>query len=103
MNKKNLNALFDGLTAPARPQEVRPADTSPTLTSSKVDNAERPKEERFCTIVNSEVLRKIRLIATREGLQIKDVVNAAFAKAVNGYEQKHGKIEEHRKDTSNLF
>ena len=35
------------------------------------------KEERFCTIVSSGHLNKIRLIASREGLQIKDVVNAA--------------------------
>lgn len=54
-------------------------------------------QERFCTIVDSGVLKKIRTIATREGLQIKDVVEAAFIKAIDGYERKHGVIEENSK------
>jgi NRPS condensation-like uncharacterized protein len=51
------------------------------------------EEVHLCTIVDKELLRKIRTIATREGLQIKDVIGAAFMKAVKSYERKHGPIE----------
>ena len=62
------------------------------------------KEERFCTIVSSRLLNKIRLIASREGLQIKEVVNAAFEKAIKSYERKHGVIKDNsRSNVDNLF
>lgn len=51
------------------------------------------EEVHLCTIVDKELLRKIRTIATREGLQIKDVIGAAFLKAAKSYERKHGPIE----------
>ena len=60
--------------------------------------------ERFCTIVKTEQMKKLRIIAKREGLQIKDVVEAAFGKAITAYERKHGKIEEDsRKNLIDLF
>ena len=62
------------------------------------------KEEHFCTIVSSGLLNKIRLIASREGLQIKEVVNAAFEKAIKSYERKHGVIkDDSRSNIDNLF
>ena len=62
------------------------------------------QEERFCTIVSSDLLKKVRIIATREGLQIKDVVEAAFEKAISNYERKHGKIEDDpKKNVKDLF
>lgn len=51
------------------------------------------KESRFCTIVEVNTLKKIRIIAKREGLQIKEVVGAAFLKAIASYESKHGRID----------
>lgn len=61
-------------------------------------------ETRFCTIVDVNNLRKIRIIANREGLLIKDVVGAAFTKAISSYEAKHGPIEgDLRGRADNLF
>ena len=54
-------------------------------------------QQRFCSIIDSDVLKKIRIIATREGLQIKDVIEAAFIKAIDIYECKHGVIEDNTK------
>ena len=49
-------------------------------------------------------MKKLRIIAKREGLQIKDVVEAAFGKAITAYERKHGKIEEDtKKNLKDLF
>ena len=60
--------------------------------------------QRFCTIVSSDLIRKIRIIANRERLQIKDVVNAAFEKAIKSYERKHGTIDDDvKRDAKDLF
>lgn len=114
MDNKSLDALFTGLTATSNiPTEPKTTHT-PEKPSKKVkalSAREKQKrlederqEERFCTIVRSDVLKKVRIIATREGLQIKDVVEAAFEKAINNYERKHGKIEEDpKKNVKDLF
>ena len=103
MNNESLDALFTGLTG--MPQEERPSTSAASLHGAARKNKSKDtKEERFCTIVSSDLLHKIRLIASREGLQIKDVVNAAFEKAVKSYERKHGVIEgEVRRNVGNLF
>ena len=92
MNNESLDALFSGLTG--TPQKPKP--TKATVRPQRKARKNQPndnKEERFCTIVSSDLLHKIRLIASREGLQIKDVVNAAFEKAIKSYEHKHGMLE----------
>lgn len=111
MDNKSLDALFSGLTVNGNKV---PAEQS-TTQRKKGSKSETPRdkqkrqekerqEERFCTIVNSEILKKVRIIATREGLQIKDVVEAAFEKAIGNYERKHGKIEEDpKKNVKDLF
>ena len=110
MNNKNLDALFNGLTGTSNPSgsEQSPVShahkTSEPTALSGSESEEKPTEERFCTIVQSDTLRKIRIIANREGLQIKEVVNAAFDKAIKSYERKHGKVDGDMKgDASNLF
>lgn len=66
-------------------------NTKHTRMMGKTEPAE--KESRFCTIVEVNTLTKIRIIAKREGLQIKEVVGAAFLKAIASYESKHGRID----------
>ena len=110
MNNKNLDALFTGLTGTVKSssegQDVmeKQAQTSDLTVPTERQSREKPAEERFCTIVQSDTLRKIRIIANREGLQIKEVVNAAFNKAIKSYERKHGSVDGAMKgDASNLF
>ena len=110
MNNKNLDALFTGLTGTVKSssegQDVmeKQAQTSDLPVPTERQFKEKPAEERFCTIVQSDTLRKIRIIANREGLQIKEVVNAAFNKAIKSYERKHGSVDGAMKgDASNLF
>lgn len=103
MNNDSLDALFTGLTG--TPQESTLSKAASRLRrKARKNKPSVNKEERFCTIVSSDLLHKIRLIASREGLQIKNVVNAAFEKAVKSYERKHGVIEgEVRRNVGNLF
>ena len=113
MDNKSLDALFTGLTVTGNASND--PKSKPTQEKSKKDKTlsarakqrqleKERQEERFCTIVRSDLLKKVRIIATREGLQIKDVVEAAFEKAIGNYERKHGKIEEApKKNVKDLF
>ena len=110
MNNKNLDALFTGLTGTVKSSSEgqdtmeKQAQTSDLPVPTERQFKEKPAEERFCTIVQSDTLRKIRIIANREGLQIKEVVNAAFNKAIKSYERKHGSVDGAMKgDATNLF
>lgn len=110
MNNKNLDALFTGLTGTVKSSSEgqdtmeKQAQTSDLPVPTERQFKEKPAEERFCTIVQSDTLRKIRIIANREGLQIKEVVNAAFNKAIKSYERKHGSVDGAMKGgASNLF
>ena len=110
MNNKNLDALFTGLTGTVKSSSEgqdtmeKQAQTSDLPVPTESQFKEKPAEERFCTIVQADTLRKIRIIANREGLQIKEVVNAAFDKAIKSYERKHGSVDGAMKgDASNLF
>ena len=107
MKGNELDALFMGLTGNTDSiQEKNPDKQVPVKGNKHTAGKDRLRQksleqarnqERFCTIVDSGVLKKIRTIATREGLQIKDVVEASFIKAIDGYERKHGVIEENSK------
>ena len=110
MNNKNLDALFSGLTGtpkssgPEHPSTYQAAKASDKTVRSDKESGESIPEERFCTIVQSDTLRKIRIIANRERLQIKEVVNAAFEKAIKSYERKNGPVDGRMKgDARNLF
>ena len=65
------------------------------------------KFTRACIVVDSEQWDLIREIAFRESLQLKEVVSAAFRKAIASYEATHGKIQSTYKqrhgDASQLF
>ena len=108
MNNNSLDALFTGLTGTQTAESAKD-DASSSSKSRQEQRSDLPKdekkaEERFCTIVSSDLIRKIRIIANRERLQIKDVVNAAFEKAIKSYERKHGTIDDDvKRDAKDLF
>lgn len=112
MDNNKLDALFTGLTSMPTTVEEEQRERVQTKDEKKRNKGKKNKskagepestEDRFTTIVDKEVLKKIRLIATKEGLNVKDVVGAAFEKAIKSYERKHGELQETRKDTKDLF
>jgi regulator of PEP synthase PpsR (kinase-PPPase family) len=48
---------------------------------------------RICTIANLELMDKLRAIARKENMPIKDVLEAAMQLAVSSYEAKNGKVK----------
>lgn len=116
MDNKSLDALFSGLTEAAAPQSNPRQTNSPT--KSEEAEGKKPKavhtrkkrakeerhEERFCVIVDSELLKKVRIIARQEGMHIKEIIAVALSNAINSYEKKNGIIkEEPKKKPEDLF
>jgi hypothetical protein len=60
---------------------------------------------RTCIVANAAKMEKIREIAFRETLTIKEVMEAAMDLAIRTYEKKHGEVipQDHSGDSSNLF
>lgn len=108
MDERKLSNLISGLTGTIAPEGSRPASSTDNAhdvgQDGKGKQEDRQEEEHFCTIVTSVQLRKIRIIARREGLPIKQVVNAAFEKAIQGYEKRHGSLDGiPKRDARDLF
>ena len=128
MKQDSLNALFSGLTRadgaiqPPPVQEniqegkeekdtpqadgeaqTRPRQKRSVARTKQIELELATGSEHLCTIVKSITMKKIRTIAQRERLQIKDVIDAALDKAITAYERKHGVIEFTKKDPKDLF
>ena len=103
MNDKKLDALFSGLTGKTGSEQTKEQKGKEAeQTAIKQPNSDR--QTRFCTILSNDLQRKIRIIASKESVQIKDVVEAALQKAIDSYERKHGKVDGDIKgNAKNLF
>lgn len=92
-----LNALFgSGTTAPEEKETIRPEVVvrhhgRPRKDEESTDIGE---QMRTSLIVNRDIYDKIRMIAIREGLTVKEVVHYAFEHAVEAYEKKNGPIDD---------
>ncbi len=48
--------------------------------------------EHVCTLVDVDQMAKVRTIADREGIALKDIFAAALNLAISNYEQKNGPV-----------
>ncbi len=49
--------------------------------------------EHVCTLVSVEQMAKVRTIAEREGIALKDIFAVGLNMAIGSYEQKYGEIK----------
>jgi phosphopantetheine adenylyltransferase len=88
MNKKefDMSQLVSGLTGE---EEMESA------TERKVQSAAKRKKpmEHVCTLIATEQMAKVRTIAEREGLAIKDIIAVGLRMAIGNYEAKNGEIK----------
>ena len=63
-------------------------------TERKVQSATKCKKpmEHVCTLIESGQMAKVRAIAEREGIALKDIFAAGLNMAISNYEQKNGEI-----------
>lgn len=113
INEDSMSRLLGGLTGhdnqetypkssssaePAKAAESKDSTNSKRSVSTK--DAPKGSVERFCTIVETEQIEKIRMISSMEDVTIKDLVSLAFDVLIKKYENLHGKIKinKHKKD-----
>ena len=87
MNKKefDMSQLVNGLTG---------EQESETQTERRAQAVKRKKPmEHVCTLVSVEQMAKVRTIAEREGIALKDIFAVGLSMAISSYEQKYGEIK----------
>ena len=87
MNKKefDMSQLVNGLTGD---QE------SESQTERRAQALKRKKPmEHVCTLVSVEQMAKVRTIAEREGIALKDIFAVGLSMAISSYEAKNGEIK----------
>lgn len=104
-NKKDLRVGTDALLGERRVQELE-ATLDPKTREDLAETREaikkgpgRPKKEfvddtffRTTIIAHRVNYEKIKVIAMKEGMSFKDVLNEAISAAVEKYEEKHGEV-----------
>lgn len=93
--KTGLNALFGG--AAAQKEEVIEVHSDIALRGHgrpRRDESENATgtEMRTSLIVNKETYDKMRIIAIKETLTLKEVLDSAFLMAIERYEAKNGPV-----------
>ena len=87
MNKNrkefDMSQLVSGLTGD---QEEQSATTTQTVKRKK-------PMEHVCTLIATEQMAKVRTIAEREGIAIKDIIAVGLRMAISNYEAKNGEIK----------
>lgn len=116
MAKKNFDNLVNnmiGTSAPVQTPAAVPAQAEEAaVPESKPVRRGRPAKseeatENFCGRADSLKLAKIRAVAERENIPIKDIYNLAFDMFINAYEAKHEvivvKSKQDRGDVNSLI
>lgn len=109
INTSAMDELMGGLiSAPVEEQESLQGVSSPEVKSKESKRGRKKSEntERICTIVNSELISKVRAIASKEGLNISSILNVGMELAIKNYESKHGPVRVHQSkkgDVNNVF
>ncbi|MBR3455979.1 MAG: hypothetical protein IKH26_11730 [Bacteroidaceae bacterium] len=93
INPSSMDALLNGLTgnnsaAQAEDDNKNNQNETPRRGRKKSE----VKMERICTIINAELMNKVRAIADKEHIAIKDIFTKGLTLLVNAYEEKHGTI-----------
>ena len=86
MNKKefDMSQLVNRLTG---------EQESESQTERRAQAVKRKKPmEHVCTLVSVEQMAKVRTIAEREGIALKDIFAVGLSMAISSYEAKNGEI-----------
>lgn len=93
INQDSMSVLFNGLTKAdnSTTQTEVSDDKQATMVSERKEVSLR--REKLCTLVESDVLSKVRVIAEEEGISIASMVNLGLKVVLENYEKNHGKIK----------
>ena len=96
MSKKDFKGGFTDLLGdnkPVKKKVGRPKDQTKRKPDKTSQEGTKNDETRATFIVKEELLDKVKALAYRDRVLIKDVVNTALQEAVAKYEKKNGEIK----------
>ena len=99
MAKKNFGNVIDSILGEEQQQPQSASETRAEVTLKRGKG--RPKSEgyeRKTFIVRKDLFSKLTLIAAKEGILQKDILQIALEDAIGKYEAKHGEIDISRKE-----
>ncbi|MDD5861914.1 MAG: hypothetical protein PUD15_05060 [Prevotella sp.] len=109
-SKSSMDSLLGGLTSydeeeqehkPQTPEENVRNYERETEPAEEEEYEEAPrrgrkpnrmKSERICTILPVDLMNKVRSLADKEGLAIKDIFTAGVNMVIQNYEKKYGTL-----------
>ena len=94
INSNAMDSLLQGLTGKTEEQEAVPTQECPIEAPSPTRRKEKPRYEVISTMVDPDVMSKVRTIADIEGV------------AISKYEELHGKVrvkKPRKGDISQIF
>lgn len=97
MGKRNFDYLVNNVIG--TPKQKCAAEKTEQVEAVTRENIKRgrPKNteatENFCGRADSSKLAKIRTVAEKENISIKELYNLAFDLFIKAYEEKHGTIK----------
>ena len=96
MSKKDFKGGFTDLLGdnkPVKKKVGRPKDQTKRKPDKTSQEGTKNDETRATFIVKEELLDKVKALAYRDRVLIKDVVNTALQETVAKYEKKNGEIK----------
>ena len=104
INKNSMDNLFRGFTTSENIENMQEESSAVEVASSSVDSTPRKKRNsskqptgiRISTIVEVNLMDKVKTIAATEGINIKDIINKGLKMAIKIYEDKHGVVRPRR-------
>lgn len=106
--KGAMDELFRGLTTPSSPSAQQESEQSAAAPVSSRQKKYKEENERVCTIMEVAVMNKLRYIAGKEGLALRDLFGTGAKLLIKEYEKEHGEIHARKSkakkgDASKLF
>lgn len=106
--KGAMDELFKGLTAPSAPTTPQESEQSAAAPVSSKQKKYKEENERVCTIMEVEIMNKLRYIAGKEGVALRDLFGTGAKLLIKEYEKEHGEIRVRKSkskkgDVSKLF
>ena len=116
LNQDSMDALFGGLVGESakteqeeKKQGATPVSTPNTSKEVSAGRRGRPsgvKKESVCTIVDADLMNKVRAISKKEDLTITTIFEVGLKMAIQTYEAKNGPIrvrQSKKKEIGDVF
>lgn len=88
-----MKSAFQGMFSPKKEPKAQVEETVSASASNESAEKEDKKFIRMTYIVNADFNKKMKMIAAKDDVKVKDILNEALTKYLAEYEAANGAIE----------